>query len=292
MSAEFTTEASGRHVSVNDTRLYIVERGQGFPVLVLHGGPGLDHHMFGDYLDPLGDWYRLILVDQRSQGRSDPTSPETWTIPQLAQDVADLAAALELKHYAVLGHSFGAMVALQHAVDFSGMPAASIISGGVPSARFLDAVEDNLATFEPDHLREQVSSSWAREAEAHSQRDVESLLFDQMPFHFANPLDPRIADYNARTAGSVYSPDVLRWAAENNYGEIALEDQLGDIRHPVLVMTGRYDRTTTVSAAETIAAGVPNSQLVIFEQSGHMTFVEEPQKYIRTVRTFLDNTTG
>ena len=43
----------------------LVERGDqdGFPLFILHGGPGLDHHMFGDYLDSLGDRYRLLLVD-------------------------------------------------------------------------------------------------------------------------------------------------------------------------------------------------------------------------------------
>ena len=54
----------GRLINIGDTELYVVERGTGYPLIVLHGGPGLDHHMFGDYLDTLTDQYRLILVDQ------------------------------------------------------------------------------------------------------------------------------------------------------------------------------------------------------------------------------------
>jgi proline iminopeptidase len=61
---------SSRLIPIGDTRLYVEERGAGYPLLVLHGGPGLDHNMFGDYLDPLADGYRLLFVDQRSQGRS------------------------------------------------------------------------------------------------------------------------------------------------------------------------------------------------------------------------------
>ena len=65
----------GRLVEVADTRLFVSERGrqEGFPLVVLHGGPGLDHHMFADYLDPIAaaTRYRLILVDERAQGRSD-----------------------------------------------------------------------------------------------------------------------------------------------------------------------------------------------------------------------------
>lgn len=68
-----------------------VERGQGLPSLILHGGPGMDHHMFGGYLDPLAERYRLIYVDQRSQGKSDRAPQETWTIRQMAADVVALA---------------------------------------------------------------------------------------------------------------------------------------------------------------------------------------------------------
>ena len=61
--------APGRLVPIGDTRLFIVEHGQGYPLLVLHGGPGMDYTMFGDYLNQLTNQFRLILVDQRSQGR-------------------------------------------------------------------------------------------------------------------------------------------------------------------------------------------------------------------------------
>ena len=72
-------EMGGHYVDIGDARLYVVERGSGYPLLVFHGGPGIDHHSFGDYLDALADEYRLILVDQRSNGRSDRTPEETWT---------------------------------------------------------------------------------------------------------------------------------------------------------------------------------------------------------------------
>ena len=282
-------EPGGQYVSVNGTRLYVVERGEGFPLIVLHGGPGLDHHMFANYLDPLCHTHRLLLVDQRAQGRSDPSPPHTWKLTTLAEDIHELAAALNLRRYVVLGHSFGAIVALQHAVDFAGQPAATIISGGVPSACYLRDVDRNLETFEPESMRHQVSASWAREADARTPQDVESLLADQVPFHFADPLDPRIPDYTARTSGAIYSPDVLRYAATHDYGAIEVEDRLDAITQPLLVMTGRHDRTTTVRAAEAIAQGVPHSELAIFEHSGHMTFVEENAHYLRTIRHFLED---
>src|SRR5262245_55071024 len=88
-----------RLVEVADTKIYVEERGDpaAFPLLVFHGGPGLDHTVFGDYLDSLtdGNRYRLVLVDERASGRSDRSAPpETWTLERMAQDVSDLAASL------------------------------------------------------------------------------------------------------------------------------------------------------------------------------------------------------
>ena len=281
-------ESFSRLIDIGDTRLYVVERGTGYPLIALHGGPGLDHHEFADYLDPLCDQFRLILVDMRAQGKSDVCPEKTWTLEQMAKDVVSLANALGLEKYAVLGHSYGAFVALQNAVDFPGAAAQTIVSGGVPSSRFLEVVDQNLAEFEPESLRKQVADSWAREAQAQTQADFASLMHDQMPFHFGDPLDPRIAEYEARTADTIYSPAVLRHFSKEEYGGIEVEDRLKDVTQPVLVCTGRLDRVCTVAAAEAIVQGLPDAKLTIFEDSGHMTFVEENERYLKVVRDFLD----
>jgi len=291
-TANSAAEPGGRHVVIDDTRLYVVERGRGYPILALHGGPGLDHHTFGDYLDPLADRYRLILVDQRSQGLSDTAPPSTWTLEQMARDVTSLAKSMKLERYAVLGHSYGAFVALQNAVDFPGEAAQTIISSGIPSARYLDHVTRSLESFEPMDLREQVTASWARETSVETRQEVDALLHDQLPFHFADPLDPRIGEYERRTAGALNTPDVLRHFARQEYGGIDVEHRLQGVSHPVLVLAGRHDRACSIEAAQAIARGAPQAELVVFENSGHMTYVEETERYITAVRRFLDRHTA
>ena len=280
----------GRLVPIDDTSLWMVERGpdDGLPLLVLHGGPGLDHHEFADYLDPLTErGIRLVLVDQRACGRSERPATTTWTLERFAQDVVMLARAMRLDRYAVLGHSFGAFVALQSAVDFPGAAAATILSGVIPSMRFLDRVDDNLESFEPDELRERVSASWAREPDVSTAVGFEEIMRDQFPFHFADPLDPRIEDYLERTAETVYQPDVLRHFAAAGYGAIEVEDRLDEVTSPVLVLAGLHDRTCVVEAAEVTASGIADAQLVVFDRSGHMTFVEETELYLEAVARFV-----
>jgi proline-specific peptidase len=275
-------------VDIGDTRLNVAERGDGYPLMVFHGGPGLDHNEFGDYLDPLCDQFRLILVDERAQGKSDVCPESTWTLEQMAKDIVLLAEAMQLNKYAVLGHSYGAFVVLQNAVDFPGHAAQTIVSGGIPSARFLSVVQENLQKLEPAEVREKVIASWDREAHVQTQEEFAALMHDQMPFHFGNPLDLRIAEYEERTKDTVYAPAMLRHFSTNDYGGIEVEDRLKNVTQPVLVCTGRLDRVCTVPAAEAMSKGLPDAKLAIFENSGHMTFVEEPELYLKVVREFLN----
>jgi proline iminopeptidase len=280
----------GRMVDIGDTELWVVDRGapDGYPLILLHGGPGDDHHEFADYLDPLGDRFRLLLVDQRGNGLSMDSDHSTWTLPQHAADVVLLARALGLDRYAVLGHSYGAFVTLQNAVDFPGQASQSIVSSGIGSVRWMEDLEAKLAAFEPEDLRRQVQESWARESEVRTPADFERLLRDQWPWHFADPRDPRIPDYERRAGGARFSPEILQIFAKSGYGGIELEDRLAEIGHPVLVLAGRHDRTCPPEAAEVMAAGIPGAELQIFEHSGHMTFVEEQDRYLEVVRDFLD----
>jgi proline iminopeptidase len=278
----------GRLVDIGDTRLFVVEVGQGLPLLILHGGPGLDHHMFGDYLDPLGQDLRLIFVDQRAQGRSERAPPETWSLAQMARDVGSLGRALDLSRYAVLGHSYGAFVALQHAVDFPGEAAQTIVSGGIPSARYLERVARELEAFEPVELRDQVAASWARESSVETEEDFALLMREQLPFHFADPRDPRIEEYARQVAATRYAPAVLAHLARREYGGIEVEERLQRVTQPVLVLAGRHDRTCSVEAAAAIAANVRHGTLLVFEQSGHMAYVEENARYLEVVRRFLE----
>src|SRR5437763_1135997 len=70
---------------------------------------------------------------------------------------------------------------------------------------------------------------------------VAALLHDQLPFHFRDPLDSRIEEFERRSAGAAYSPDVLRHFAKAGYGDIDVEPLLAGVRRQVLVLAGRHD---------------------------------------------------
>lgn len=259
--------------------LFVEELGSGFPLFVLHGGPGLDHTMFRPYLDPLAEDLRVLYVDQRGQGRSERVDPAGLSLEVFARDVDLLAKALGLTDYALLGHSFGAIVTTWHAINL-GTAAAYVISGGGDSSDKLMA--DVEASFEAmGEAGGPIADSWEQEKTVQTEDELKELIRVQMPFHFAGDPPP---GYGEETVGT---PDVLRHFANVGYGDFDYTPDLGRVQKPTLVIVGENDRTTTPRAARVLHEGIAGSELVVVTGAGHMTLVEVPDDYLEAVRGFL-----
>jgi pimeloyl-ACP methyl ester carboxylesterase len=174
-------------VNVGDIELHVREEGAGRPLVLLHGGPGLDGSVFFPEIGALAaDGVRLLAVDHRANGRSDGGDPARWTVPQMAADVEAVMTQLQLERPIVMGHSFGSFVAQHHMAEY-GSAAGYVLMGTVDSVEELARIGDRLAAFEPEHLREQVTRSWAEEATVETAAEAEQLWRDQVPFHAAEP---------------------------------------------------------------------------------------------------------
>jgi proline iminopeptidase len=240
----------------------------------------MDHSGFRPWLDPLGDEFRLLYVDERGQGRSERVDPATLSVEVFARDVDLLAEALELERFALLGHSFGAIVTTWHAIEL-GTAAAYVISGGADETEAMMAdVEASLAAM--GERGRPIADSWEAEQGVESDEELAELMRVQMPFHFHGDPPP---GYGEET---VYSPDVLRHFARNGYGDFDYRPGLARVRRPTLVVVGEHDRTTTPRAAGVLHEGIAGSELVVVPNAGHMSFVEDQATYLEAVCAFLD----
>src|SRR5262249_15449947 len=103
------------HASVNQLRYYYEIRGEGPPLLLLHGGLGT-HDMFAPILPALGDGRQLILVDLQGHGRT-PLGDREMSLPAMSDDMAALLDQLGYHQVDVLGYSLGGGVAFRLAVQ-------------------------------------------------------------------------------------------------------------------------------------------------------------------------------
>jgi len=264
--------------------LFVEELGEGFPVVVLHGGPGFDHSMFRPWLDPLADEFRLLYVDERGQGRSDRVDPTTLTLEVFAHDVDLLAQALGLAGFALVGHSFGAIVTTAHAIEL-GTAAAYVISAGADSSAALE--EDVATALEAlGEGAEAIAASWEREKTVETDAEMLELWRAQMPMHFAGEPPSGYGE------GTVFAPEVLRHFANVGYGDFDFVPYLHHVRRPTLVIVGEHDRVTSPRAARVLHEGIADSELHVVAEAGHMSFVEARDEWLNAVRAFLRRALG
>src|SRR5436190_8081478 len=126
------------YVRVRDVRLYFDVVGMGLvpdgpqmrerPTLIcLHGGPGFDHSSMKTAYAALSDIVQVVLLDQRGNGRSDPSSPDRWNLDTWIADIPEFCAALGIERPILLGGSFGGFVALGVAGRYPELPSKLVL---------------------------------------------------------------------------------------------------------------------------------------------------------------------
>src|SRR2546423_4084916 len=105
----------------------------GAPVLLgLHGGPGIDGSQLRYFLRPQHDWATVVVPDQRGHGRSDRSSPQTWTLAQWAEDLHRFVEALGLENVIIVGTSFGGFVVQRFLASYPGVGRGGVVVGSSP----------------------------------------------------------------------------------------------------------------------------------------------------------------
>src|SRR5947209_1477012 len=122
-------------IPVGKASLYSREIGRGQPIIVLHGGPDFDHRYLLPDLDRLADAFRLIYYDQRGRGRSaDQVLPEVVTLASDVDDLDQVRQHFHLKSAALLGHSWGAVLALEYALRHPERVSQMILMNPAPAS--------------------------------------------------------------------------------------------------------------------------------------------------------------
>jgi proline iminopeptidase len=278
---------------VNGTELFFDVEGSGLvpdgptmrerPVcLVLHGGPGMDHTYYRPWLSPLAEHLQLVYVDHRGNGRSQRMADPEYTVENMADDLEQLRIYLGIENPIILGNSFGGFVAQVYATRYPGRYSHLVLIATAPSYGFFEeatAIAEARATAEQKQTMPLLfMGKVLTEDDFKAWWDVMLPLY----FHHYNPVVGRAM--MGRTTGN---PAIARYMFEQVIPHYDMRSQLGTITAPTLIIAGRHDWITPPSQNEAIHTLIPGSEYVVFEQSGHMPFVEEQEGFLSVVRRFL-----
>lgn len=272
---------------IRDVSLFVKVMGQGYPLALMHGGPGADLYTMMAFR-PLSQYFKLVFYDHRCNGRSEGADVTTMTMENLTADADALRQALGFEKWAVLGHSFGGNVALEYALRYpQSLSHLLLVDTGGDSCW---AQENAPRVLEQRGFRPEIVDLSRRFL--NGQIEPNEMLPSLMKLGNAyNPYTglrqlPHMISMGLRVK---LRPEALIFAASHFLKGWTVMDRLGEIQAPTLVIAGREDFQFPPEHQEELAAGIPNSRLVLVDRAGHNPHDERPAEVIEAVKCFLNS---
>jgi L-proline amide hydrolase len=263
------------------------------PVVICHGGPGGAH----DYTESIADLSRYgracVLYDQIGCGRSThlPDAPaDFWTVQLFKDELVDLTRHLGIDdRYAVVGQSWGGMLAMEHALDHpEGLRAIVVADSPASIPLWVEEANRLRKDLPPDVQQTLIRHEAAGTTDSPEYEAAVRVYYDRHLCRIPWPDGVERSFAQMAEDPTVYhtmnGPSEFHCIGSLKTWDIT--DRLPEISAPTLLVSGRHDEATP-HIVEQIHSRVPGAQWRIFEESSHMPHVEEPEAFLETVEAFL-----
>ena len=271
--------------------VYSQKKSYKLPLLCLHGGPGFTWDSFEPLEAITATGRDIIFYDQLGCGNSDdPQNPSMYTVNLYVNEVGVVRHALGLGHVHILGHSWGGMLAMEYALTQpSGLASLILTDTGASTPQWVAEMR-RLVSELPIDVQQTIQKHESSGTTDSSEYLEACMIYSRR--HGSYRLDPRpeclnrIADKPGEEVFcTMWGPS--EWCATGLLKDWDITQRLGEIHVPTLVIGGRFDEATP-AITETVHRGIPGSEWVIFENSGHFPYLEETESYLRLLSQFLD----
>ncbi|MEB3292337.1 MAG: alpha/beta fold hydrolase [Synechococcales bacterium] len=257
---------------------------------LLHGGPGADHSSYKPLFSAIADRMQLVYVDHRGQGRSARGNPTTYTLDNNVADLEALRQYLGLERILLVGGSYGGMVAQAYAARYPQALSHLIIYATAASHEFLPRAQQFLATYGTEAQQAIATYLWNGNFETEAQLQE---YFQQLAplYSCRSRTHPDQANApNTSPSGldrTILSVDAINQAFGGFLRRFDLRPELPQIQAPTLVMAAEYDWICPPDFSVEIANLIPQAQLRIFENSGHLIRVDQPEALLSAIVEFV-----
>jgi L-proline amide hydrolase len=264
------------------------------PVVICHGGPGAGH----DYCEPIADLSRFgracVLYDQLGCGKSEllPDAPTDFWTPQLFKDeLVELARQLGIgDRYAVVGQSWGGMLALEHALDHPAGLRGMVVADSPASMTLWVSEANRLLADLPPEVQETLRQHEEAGTTGDPKYEAAVAVFYERHVCRVVPMPDCVLRTFAQIAANPTVYHAMNGPSEFHVvGSLRnwdITDRLHEITTPTLLVSGRHDEATPLIVGQ-VHERVPGAEWVLFADSSHMPHVEEPERFLQTVQSFL-----
>jgi pimeloyl-ACP methyl ester carboxylesterase len=278
--AERENPPTGRFLDIEGVHLHYLERGEGPPLVLLHGNGAMarDFEISG-ILERLAQRYRVIAIDRPGFGHTNRPSSQTWTPTAQAELIHQALIQLGIRQAIVVGHSWGTLVALSLALDHpADVPSLVLLSGYYFPTLRADVVA-SLATSAPilgDLLSYTITPLLGR---AFRPRVFRKLFAPAaVPSRFETEFPTELSLRPSQLKASASETVLMTPSAA------ALAKRYGELKMPVIIMAGRDDRIVDFAhQSEHLHEVLREATLIPFEGSGHMIHHVDPEKVVEGI---------
>jgi proline iminopeptidase len=268
-----------------DVSLFVKVMGQGYPIVLMHGGPGLDYTTLLP-LQPLADQFTLVFYDHRCNGRSVGAEVSSMTFENLTADAEALRQTLGFDQWAVLGHSFGGNVALEYVLRYPQSISHLVLMNTGGDQWW---VNQNA----PDILSKRgYSDNTVQAARRFYNGELTPGEFLPIFMKFMNAYNYHnslldlvkvmVLGHMPKT-----QPEALIFGYKQLLNGWTVMDRLSEIHTPTLVLAGRYDFLFPTEHQVALAAGITDARLEIIENAGHNPHMEQSTLVLEIIKSFI-----
>jgi len=299
-SSSTVYEIKQGYVDANGVMIYYEEFGSGEPLMIVHGGPGASHDYFLPHLLPLARNNRLIFIDERGSGKSGKLEDATlYTVENMVEDVEAVRKALGLGKMSLLGHSFGGVLAQAYALKYQENLSHLILCSTFSSTSLMNEVFVKIKENMSPELRQRIDKMEEEGLFGHGlpyeqNRYTKEYMIaawgeGYFPYIYVSNPNP---NYDPTGGGLAWTLYREMWGSNGEYvidgnlKSVEYTDRLHTITVPTLINCGDNDECAP-SLSELMHEKIPNSELVIYPQSGHLTFVDQPGLFLKSLEDFL-----
>jgi len=280
-------------VRLNGVDIHYRTIGDGPVLFLVSPGWGVASAYLQRAFSSLAKHLRLVFIDTRGSGLSGrPADPMHMGSVDMANDLEALRVHLGLSEISILGHSNSGAIALACAARYPDRVSKLVLIDSQVLGLSADAdtqriLQNRAADPRFKEATRTVSTFFTGQMNpATSDESLEAFIAQVLPLFLHSP-EKSLPLAQEQLSGPISSYAFTSQYAADAAFPIDQIKSLGVIRAKVLIMVGRHDYICPVALSERLHEGIPESSLVIFEESGHLPWLEEPKAFFAELKRFL-----
>lgn len=263
-------------VEVNNTKLYYECKGEGEPLLLVHGLP-IDSRMWDSQFEELALHYKVIRFDLAGYGMSGVHNEDCSYL----EDIRVLLDQLGIPKTSILGCSVGGKLAIDFYLQYpERVDSLVLVSSGLNGWTKISAEKEEFdkvftpyfQSFDKENISKLLTKAWV----AGPFRQIDEIS-EEVSVLFAKMIDNSLS--KERGTGRFHFPSY-----------VAI-DYLNKIDIPTLIITSEFDFPEYIEIANYLNSQIKHSKLISFQGAGHMLNMEKPKEFTEAVLNFLNSKT-